>query len=180
MCSSDLDFYYRIKGITLRVPPLREREGDVLLLAEHFVGQFCRENRRGPLAIPQGTRTLLERYRWPGNVRQLRNALQTATVLSLARKSDALTPDLLPGEITEGTRAAGAPLPGASGLAGRPLEAIEHEAIEATLRAERGNKTRTAKILGIGVRTLYRKIYRYRIDVPENEESGDKRQKPGE
>ena len=141
------DFYYRIKGVTIRVPPLRERREDIPLLAEHFVAESCKENSRPLLALDPAAVEILKRHPWPGNVRQLENVLPTAVVLAPPGS------DRLPNcfsEVRRPRRPTGDPV---------VLRVVAREAERVLERPGvlRGNKTRAAKAL-VGVRTLYRKM----------------------
>ncbi len=152
------DFYYRIKGVTLRIPPLRDRREDIPLLAGHFVAKACAEAKRPPMRIDPDVTDALKRHSWPGNVRQLESVLRTSVVLAKPGQN-VLTADLLPAEIASAREASDlVTIP-----AGTRLEDVERLLIEKTLAREGGNKTKAAKALGIGVRTLYRKMDEYRI-----------------
>jgi two-component system response regulator HydG len=158
------DLYYRIKGVTITLPPLRERREDIPLLIHYFLGQFAEKNGREIEGIHPDAQQVLMSYSWPGNVRELRNTLENMVVLS---SGPTLGPESLPREIRPagvGAAAAGA----AAGtptevknLAGLTMEQVEREHIRSTLDMTQGNREQAAKILGIGERTLYRKIKEY-------------------
>jgi two-component system response regulator HydG len=139
------DLYYRIKVIVLRLPALRERPEDIPELVEHFRALANERNRREVQAFTQAALDRLMAYSWPGNVRELENVVEQAVVLATGEAVDA---DGLPEEIT------GIPV-------GSTLAETEKELILETLRKTGGNKTQAAKLLGIGVRTLYRKLEEY-------------------
>ncbi len=148
------DLFYRINVMSLHLPPLRERAGDIPLLVSRFLG--------ADWEIEPAALAALERYTWPGNVRQLINALERSKIMAdghVVRLQD------LPGEIT----AAG----GASGFAAAPppardeLAAIERAHILEVLRRERGNKSRTARALGVNRRSLYRLLDKYEIRIDD-------------
>ncbi len=150
------DLYYRLKVVSIQLPPLRERPGDIPPLARHFVSKFAEQNGKPPLEIEPAAMALLTAYDWPGNVRQLENVLESAVVMARDR---VITADLVDQE---------APLPRARTNAdtvqfvpGMTLADLEKRAILATLKATDGNKTQAARMLGIGVRTLYRKLKEY-------------------
>jgi two-component system response regulator HydG len=149
------DLYYRLNVVGLEIPPLRERREDIPLLAGHFLETFGRQNRK-PLKgfTPQAMDRLI-RYDWPGNVRELMNAVERALVLARA--------DYLGEEDFPMT----APLqelpPAAPGAGRRPLEAIEKATILQTLEAAGGNKSETARRLGITRRTLHKKLKAYGV-----------------
>jgi transcriptional regulator with PAS, ATPase and Fis domain len=149
------DLFYRINVLTIHLPPLRERAGDLPLLVEHFAGP---EWRLDPDVVP-----MLEQYRWPGNVRQLQNAIDRAKILA---EDDRIRVENFPPEIV-------------TSIKNRPqlplndvdLETITREHVLETYRRHSNNKARTAKALGIGRRTLYRLFEKYHIveNDPERE-----------
>ena len=153
------DLFYRLNVFHITVPPLRERREDIPRLAGHFLKEIARENNVPPKNLSAGARTALLTYRWPGNVRELRNAMETA---SLVARGDAiewgdLTPEIL-GNILPPSSDGPIPLPSP-----RTLEEIERDAIVGALLQANGNKTKAAKTLGIGLRTLHRKIKEFGI-----------------
>ncbi|MBI4246104.1 MAG: sigma-54-dependent Fis family transcriptional regulator, partial [Candidatus Rokubacteria bacterium] len=149
------DLYYRLKVITVNVPPLRERREDIQVLAEHFLRLYAAKNNRRLDGFTDEALRRLEGYSWPGNVRELENVVERGVVL--ARGSRIEVTDL-PEEIAGAT-----PLPEGvlSVRIGTPLAEIEQRLLEATLRATKGNKTLTAKLLGIDPRTVARKLERW-------------------
>ncbi|MHC4982733.1 MAG: sigma-54-dependent transcriptional regulator [Planctomycetota bacterium] len=150
------DLYFRIKGATISIPPLRERPEDIPVLIDHFIKQANKAHGRTVKGIGAEARRVLMSYPWPGNVRQLRNVLENMIVLAAGEK---LSVEDLPGEIYRPPgQAAGAQL---SGLAGISIEKAEKELIRNTLKMVSGNREQAANILGIGERTLYRKIKEY-------------------
>jgi DNA-binding NtrC family response regulator len=152
------DLFYRINVMSLELPPLRQRTGDVPLLVQHFLGEGWKVD---PAAMH-----LLETYSWPGNVRQLINALERAKILAdekVLRITD------LPHEMTA---AAGLPAPLAKFDIDN-LAALEKVKIVEVLQRERGNKTRTARVLGIDRRKLYRLIEKYNLDGARPGNSSD-------
>jgi DNA-binding NtrC family response regulator len=150
------DLYFRIKGITILLPPLRERREDIPLLV-HFFVQHAAERYSKPIeGIDPDAQQVLMNYSWPGNVRQLKNAVDTMVVLC---NSNRLTVDSLPPDIRP-VAGGGASSSGAN-VAGMSLEQLEKEAILKTLEMVHGNREQAAKLLGIGERTLYRKIKEY-------------------
>ncbi len=154
------DLYYRLNVVGLEIPPLRERREDIPLLAGHFLETFGRQNRK-PLKgfTPQAMDRLI-RYAWPGNVRELMNAVERALVLA---RADYLGEEDFP--MTAGADPAPPQdLPPAAPAAGRlPLEAIEKATILQTLEAAGGNKSETARRLGITRRTLHKKLKAYGV-----------------
>jgi len=151
------DLYFRIKGTTIFIPPLRERREDIPLLIHHFMNQFA--ERYGKIIegfTPEAQQRLMS-FNWPGNVRQLRNAIENMVVLVTG---DTLGVDNLPQEIRPTTVESTA---GMNNLVGISIEQAEKELIRNTLKMVNGNREQAAKILGIGERTLYRKIKEYEL-----------------
>jgi len=142
------DLYYRLAVVTIRIPPLRERREDILLLAEHFAQKHGRSEGS---AISPAARDLLVAYDWPGNVRELENSVARALALN---PSGVVVPEDLP----EAVRGGGAPTPRRGpDLTDRPtLEELERRYAAQVLQETGGNKTRAAEILGIDRKTLYR------------------------
>jgi len=151
------DLLFRLQVVTIQLPPLRDRAGDTPLLIEHFVRELSEEHQRGVRGISPEARALLVRYRWPGNVRELRNAIENMVLLA---RGDLLSVDDVP-ESIKGADGAGVGAGGGLDLAGRSLEEVERALIAANLSLMEGNRQKTAKVLGIGERTLYRKIKEY-------------------
>ena len=149
------DLYYRLSVIQLRLPPLRERLNDVPLLATHFLQEFCNENQKQLDGFSAQTMAALTRYSWPGNVRELRNAIERAVVM--ARGPEVQTDDLPPA--LGGRKQRGMNLAGQFSVkVGSSMEDIERDAITHTLAAVGGDKEAAARILGIGLTTLYRRL----------------------
>jgi DNA-binding NtrC family response regulator len=161
------DLLYRIEVVPLRLPALRERKDDIYLLVDHFMKQFARQYNKPVTKIdPQALETLSD-YRWPGNVRELKNCIARSVILS---KSASITIEDLPQKIT-GAAGLSAPPPDETIIRQLPeqgvtLRHMERELIRMTLTKKRGNKSLTAKSLGISRKTLYEKIERYGIDYP--------------
>ena len=152
------DLYFRIKGVTIKVPPLRDRREDIGLLIEHFIKQANEKQGTKITGISADAERLLTAYPWPGNIRQLRQVIdQMAVMASEARLAvDDLPDEILrrPGQDVESQMGA---------LAGISLEEAERELIRNTLKMVGGNREQAAGILGIGQRTLYRKIKEYEL-----------------
>ena len=138
------DLYYRLNVIRLAVPPLRERPEDIPLLAGAFLERFAAELKRGPLKLAPDTLEVLTRYSWPGNVRQLKNAIERMAVLA---PSSTLSRDLLPPEITQGPAAARAPADGL--LYKEAIRSYRRDLVARALARAGGNQTRAAEMLGI-------------------------------
>ena len=165
------DLYFRIKGVELHLPALRERREDIPLLTKHFVTRFAQKMEVDVPKVAEDLQNLLNRYDWPGNVRQLMNVLQNMVVV---HDGDTLEPRHLPPEIARRLDAgASAGVGNANSAAGGDdagvirgggalsLDQLEKRAIRDTLKATAGNREQAAKILGIGERTLYRKLKEY-------------------
>lgn len=163
------DLYHRLKVVTVELPPLRERREDVVPLMDHFRKYFLRRHDKQAAHFTPAVSKRFFAYDWPGNVRQLRNFVETMVVLDT---DGALDVDDLPPELTdtESDSAAqlDAPLEGQSNLIGQPLSVIERWAIEETLKLTNDNREEAAKILGIGARTLYRRLDQYKKDEEES------------
>jgi DNA-binding NtrC family response regulator len=160
------DLYFRLNVVPIEVPPLRERPEDVPLMAEHFIGHFCRELGRPAVRIhPEALRVMLD-YPWPGNVRELRNLMERVVLLEA---EDEIRPEHLPPEVTgarsttRGPEAASVFRPGIV----RPLVEVEKLAIEHALSVCSGNKTLAAKQLGISRQTLRTKLKEYALGEDE-------------
>jgi len=158
------DLYYRIKVVTLAIPPLSERDGDVRLLANHFLDEFAKENDRESMSFTSETMAALIGARWVGNVRELRNLVESLVVLA---PGDEIQLADLPEEYRHpGTTGSGpSPVTQKARNDGQTLtmEEIERRAILGALEKTGGNRTQAAELLGIGLRTLQRKIKEYRM-----------------
>jgi DNA-binding NtrC family response regulator len=163
------DLYYRLKVVTIPIPPLRDRPEDVPILTHRFFAAFKEENARRDLVLDLEVIELLKRARWDGNVRELRNLMESLVVLAPPGSTRIRVEDLPESYRQEAAAvtprpgpAAGhpAPPPGTAGPA-RTMDEIEKEAILRALDETGGNRTRAAEILGIGLRTLQRKLKEY-------------------
>ncbi len=143
------DLYYRLKVIEINIPPLRERTNDILPLARCFLDSFSKSLEKKITGFDYKTADLLLMYKWPGNIRELQNAIEHAAVLC---RSTNIKPEDLPMEI----RNTGFSPTTAHGI--KPLEHIEKEYIISVLKELDNNKTQAAKELGISLATLYRKL----------------------
>ena len=162
------DLYFRLKVITIRVPPLRERQEDIPELTRAILEQIRRDNGLRHQRLTARAVRRLRQHRWPGNVRELKNVLESTAI---THTGDTLREDDLPAGLlvkeTPGT-------PGIRPRAGVTLEEMERETIRKTLVRHAGNRTHAARVLSIGVRTLQRKIQAYGIRVP-----GPRGRRPG-
>ena len=154
------DLYYRLNVVHIHVPPLRERKEDLPLLIAAFIKEFSEENAKSISGIEPKARAALYAYDWPGNIRQLRNCLESAVVMSsddIIRLSD------LPEHVREAEQTAAIRVQIGTTLA----EAEKHIILE-TLVAYKGNKSKTADILGIGRKTLHRKLDEFAASASES------------
>lgn len=155
------DLYYRLNVVHLYVPPLRERKDDIPLLVDHFLREFARENGKNVTTIEPRARAALYKYDWPGNIRQLRNCMESAVVMCSG--SEIMIEDLPP-SVSKSTSEASVSIP-----LGIPLEEAEKTLIMQNLAANKGNKSKTADILGIERKTLHRKLAKYGMEYNEQE-----------
>jgi len=153
------DLYYRLNVIAIELPPLRGRLDDIPLLAEHFLAREAERTGEKPKKITDDAMKVLQEYGWPGNVRELENVIERALVLT---SGATIREEALPRRLREQPAQ---PLIQEAPPANPTLEVIERAYIEHVLRAEGGNKSRAAEVLGIDPSTLYRKIKRYQLDI---------------
>jgi len=159
------DLFYRLNVCSIFVPPLREREGDISFLAQYFVEKYARLHERKLNGISEDVLTLLQQYRYPGNVRELENIVNSAVLLE---SSHELTRNSLPQYFLKATlRARPRVAAGARGdaLAERSMSEVEREHIERVLRHTDGNRTAAARILGMSRVTLISKIKEYKLEI---------------
>jgi transcriptional regulator with PAS, ATPase and Fis domain len=153
------DLYYRLQVVPMEVMPLRERGGDIALLAEHFLRQAAQTHGLKPATFTAEALAALKTYHWPGNIRELKNLCERLTILC-ALRSDPLDVDNLPAEI-RGGKARGVALSGSP----LSLEEQEKEMISQAMEQAKGNKTHAAKLLGI---TRYTLLYRLKKHFPDS------------
>jgi two-component system response regulator HydG len=163
------DLYFRLKVITIELPSLRDRREDIVPLMDHFRKLFLRRYDKPISYFTPGVVKRFYLYDWPGNVRQLRNFVETMVVLDTdcILGEDDLPPELHASssgqEIEKSAKKMDAnSSPAESALVGKSLDSIEKWAIGETLRLTGGNREEAAKVLGIGARTLYRRLDQYR------------------
>lgn len=173
------DLFYRLKVVTVHLPPLRDRRDDIIPLMDHFRKTFIKRHNHAPCNFSPTVTRKFYGYDWPGNIRQLRNFVETMVVLDTDGKLDVddLPPELLDGsgdsshdtgsesshgQLTLPSDAQHSGLVMPTELIGQSMDEIERWAIEETLKITAGNREEAAKILGIGARTLYRKLDKYR------------------
>ena len=155
------DLYYRLNVVPLEIPPLRERIGDVQVLLHHFISQFTREHGLPKVAVSKQAMAKLMAYPWPGNVRELRNVCERLCILLAGRtiEENSLPPEVL------------SRMPLASGASGEiqlpeqgiNLEQVEIDLIRQALERTNGNRSRSAKLLGISRDTLLYRMQKYGI-----------------
>ena len=161
------DLYFRLKIVTVHLDPLSHRREDILPLADYFRKQANKKNHKQTKTFTQDLRRWMLDFDWKGNVRQLKNVVESLVVMDLDEilGLDDLSPDLLDEKpapkVDEQTLAS--PLAGHPDLVGRSLKDIERWAIETTLKLTGGNREETSNILGISERNLYRKLNEYEL-----------------
>ncbi len=175
------DLFYRLNVVNLRLPPLRERPGDILALAEHFGRKYAAANGMPERPLSTQARQRLLSHRWPGNVRELENAMHRAVLLSSSTEIEEFAirlPDGAPmptSPAAETARAASVAAEAVTrGLVGQTVAAVEQQLIIDTLSHCLGNRTHAANILGISIRTLRNKLKEYSdagVSVPPPQQS---------
>ncbi|EPF27174.1 hypothetical protein HMPREF1221_00757 [Treponema socranskii subsp. paredis ATCC 35535] len=153
------DLYYRLNVVHIAVPPLRERRDDIPLLLNAFLKEYAKENGKNVTGIDNRARALLYKYDWPGNIRELRNCIESAVVMCGGNE---ITPEDLPPTVSASIAAPSITIP-----VGTTLDDAEKAIICENLAANKGNKSKTADILGIGRKTLHRKLQEYGIEESE-------------
>jgi DNA-binding NtrC family response regulator len=171
------DLYYRVNVVTIGMPPLRDRTGDIALLAGHFLRRHCKEIGREVLGFTESAMNAMQRYTWPGNVRELENAIERAVVLCRRPQIDLEDlPETIQsgqGEVSGFARASSGTMRIADEDFTTPmsleaaLEGPERRIIEAALKRNNWNRQSTAAELDINRTTLYKKMRKYRLDVGE-------------
>ncbi len=154
------DLFYRLKVVSLRISPLRERREDIPDLAHHFLRRACERWGKPVADFTREALEVLQRHPWPGNVRELENAVERAVVLC---PGDRIRPEDLPPSLRNRSAPAG-PGPGYPGLS---LRDVEREHILTTLRDCHGNQAKAAELLRIGRNTLWRKLKEYGVKPSE-------------
>ncbi len=153
------DLYYRLNVVHLEVPPLRNRKEDIPLLITSFLEQINKENNTNVKGFTSEAKNAIYKYDWPGNIRELRNCVEAAIVLS---KGDFVDVKDLPPQIRENNE-----VPLINIEVGQSLAEIEKQAIISTLNSCNGNKSKTAEVLKIGRKTLHRKLEEYNKNIEE-------------
>jgi two-component system response regulator AtoC len=165
------DLYFRLKVIPIRLPPLRERTGDVPILVDHFIGEYNREFKKNVSGVTPEVLKQLEEYHWPGNVRELKNTIERAMILGTGERIDAkdFPLDLLDEKAGEA----------GSGVLkltrkGVDLERLEEDLVRQALVLTRGNQTRAGRLLGLNRDQIRYRVEKFKIDL------GNGRGEPGE
>jgi len=145
------DLYYRLKVVTINLPPLKERKEDILPLAEHFLKKYVEENNKGDNIFSPEVIKFMLHYSWPGNVRELENMIEHGVILS---KNNVITMAELPQDIIHPTPAEE-----------KTIEAVTRNHILNVLEETKGNISKAAEILGVRRMTLYNKLKKYNVTV---------------
>jgi len=162
------DLFFRLSVFPIMVPSLRERQGDIRVLANHFLNRFIREFKKGRLAFSETALEMMERYHWPGNVRELQNCVERAVIMSDGHE---ILPEDLNLSFHQPGKKIGETLPEGFDLSGtlsevslRAVSAVESAKISQALRQAQWGKIKAAQILGVGYKTLLRKIKEYQLE----------------
>lgn len=153
------DLYFRLNIFEIKLPSLRERIKDIPLLANYYVKQFSEKTNKKSLQIGDDFLQKLENYSWPGNIRELKNVIERSVILS---NGDILTSDVLPYEMQHQAENNSKPMSAFS------MQSVEKLHIQKVLNYTKGNKAETARLLEIGIATLYRKLEEYGIENSKN------------
>lgn len=156
------DLYYRLNVVHLKVPSLKERKDDLPLLIDSFIKKFSTENEKEIIGIDSKAKAALLKYDWPGNIRQLQNCIESSVVMSNGKQ---IKLEDLPLSVSEYTGQEAISIP-----MGISLEDAEKIIIMQNLSANKGNKSKTADILGIGRKTLHRKLNEYGLELSDDDD----------
>jgi len=157
------DLYYRLEEYPLFLPPLRERQNDVILLAQNFLDEYCRDNRLPAMEFTEGVKDLLKSHNWPGNIRELKNVIRRAAIRESGQTVSQVTFSNIEGEHPTTT-----PFSSASNTDSKrviPFDQVEKQAIENAFQSTDQNVVRAARLLGISRATMYRKLKQYDIET---------------
>lgn len=149
------DLFYRLNVFQIKLPSLRERVKDIETLAKHFVQQYAAKINKAALHMDAGFLQKLQQYKWPGNIRELKNIIERTVILS---DGETLTASLLPFDMQQSVSSASGET-----LSAFSMASMEKLQILKVLNYTKGNKAETARLLEIGVTTLYRKLEEYKI-----------------
>jgi len=161
------DLYFRLNVIPIFIPPLRERKEDIIPMAEYFLDKYNKENNRNVKGISEKVFQMFMEYHWPGNVRELENCIERAVVIS---KQKMLSPEDFPPELLFKIDVSSREL-----KVGQTIDDVEKTLIVRTLQACGGNKTKTARTLGISVRTVRNKLNEYGLSKEDQASEKGKR-----
>jgi len=152
------DLFFRLSVVPIELPPLRERTEDIPVLADFFLKRYAMKNKKDIRGFHPQSLILLARYVWPGNIRELENTIERAVILCLGEQitPKELPPQMLPDDFKMIDKEPNANTPG-----GLTLKDVEREAIKAILEQTNGNRSQSAKRLGIARQTLLNKIKEY-------------------
>ena len=156
------DLYYRLNVVHLKVPSLKERKDDLPLLIDSFIKKFAAENEKEIILFDSKAKAALLKYDWPGNIRQLQNCIESSVVMSNGKQ---IKLEDLPLSVSEYTGQEAISIP-----MGISLEDAEKIIIMQNLSANKGNKSKTADILGIGRKTLHRKLNEYGLELSDDDD----------
>ena len=145
------DLYYRLNVFTIHLPSLRDRIEDLPVLANHFLSVYGKREHKNPLGLSNDSLKLLQQHSWKGNIRELRNVIERAVIIA---DGNTILPENLPYEIQKQSKTTGDNL---------SLASVEKNHVQKILSYTKGNKTKAAEVLGIGLTTLYRKMEEYEI-----------------
>ena len=159
------DLYYRLNVVRIQMPSLRERKDDIPLLVKSFLREFNLENEKNVTGFDAKSKAAILKYNWPGNIRELRNCVECAVVMC---NGEEITLEDLPVSVRESVEDKNITIPH-----GITLDEAEKIIIRNTLTMEGGNKTKVAQILGIGRKTLHRKLQEYGMETEQTEEIED-------
>lgn len=156
------DLYYRLNVVHLKVPSLKERKDDLPLLIDSFIKKFAAENEKEIIGIDSKAKAALLKYDWPGNIRQLQNCIESSVVMTNGKQ---IKLEDLPLSVSEYTGQEAISIP-----MGISLEDAEKIIIMQNLSANKGNKSKTADVLGIGRKTLHRKLNEYGLELSDDDD----------
>lgn len=159
------DLFYRLNIVNIRIPSLRERREDIPVFVSYFIGHFCSKHGKKPMTMQPKAVKAMENYNWPGNVRELQNLIENLVVLN---PGDTITLDMLPAYVQGGADRTSLHID-----IGLTMNEIEKKAILSTLEFTNGNKSRAAKVLDIGRKTLLRKLDEYGMAPKDGETDTD-------
>jgi two-component system response regulator HydG len=152
------DLFFRLRVVYVKLPPLRQRQADITMFIDTFIKEFAGLHGKKISGLTPAARAVLARYPWPGNVRELRNCIESMVVIS---RTELLDADDIPDYISQHEQSGEQTIAALSGIS---MDQAERELIKNTLTMVKGNREQAAKMLGIGERTLYRKLKRYQLE----------------